>query len=180
MLIDIRGNTGNEASDGLTIVNLFHLLQSTENLNDATVVEEFIREVWKVHDNSSYRWKLEDGIVALLHGSHKKALSIFEELTVKDPMYFEAWNRMSTCQYLLGNMEKSLASAQKTLELQPLHFQAFNGLGLCYYETGQYLKSIEAFRFSIILDPWSPSSSKLSACLDLAQRSNKTDQDLKK
>mmetsp|Transcript_10223 Transcript_10223/g.14341 ORF Transcript_10223/g.14341 Transcript_10223/m.14341 type:complete len:195 (-) Transcript_10223:656-1240(-) len=151
----------------LSLENLFGLLKGLDCMEDAVVVEENIKEIWKANSDPELRWALDDGIADLLQGNKEKALETFTQLAVTDPEYAEAWNKISTCHYMLGDMESSLEAAKQTLELQPDHFQALNGLGLVQYETKRYKLAAETFRRSLRLDPWSPVSSRLSACLDL-------------
>jgi len=151
----------------LSLKNLFGLLKGLDCMEDAVVVEENIKEIWKANSDPELRWALDDGIADLLQGNKEKALKTFTQLAEDDPTYAEAWNKISTCHYMLGDMESSLEAAKQTLELQPDHFQALNGLGLVQYETKRYKLAAESFRRSLRLDPWGPVSSRLSACLDL-------------
>lgn len=151
----------------LSTDNLFALLQASDNIDDAVEIEESIKEIWKAHANYETRCKLDSGIAELLRGNKDAALSVFDDLVAEDPDYFEAWNKKSTCHFMLGEMEKSLESARRAVELCPRHFQAMSGLGLVQYETRRYRLAAESFRQSIGLDPWSPVSSRLAASLDL-------------
>lgn len=151
----------------LSMENLFALLHASNSMDDAIVVEETIKEIWKAHSDPEMRWRLDDGVADLLHGKKEEALSIFSQLVHDDPQYAEAWNKKSTCHFMLGDMDLSLEAAHRTLELQPKHFQALNGLGLVQYETKRYKSSAESFRRSMSLDPWSPASSRFSLCLDV-------------
>ena len=99
-------------------------------MEDAVVVEENIKEIWKANSDPELRWALDDGTADLLQGNKERALETFTQLAVDDPNYAEAWNKKSTCHFMLGDMESSLEAAKQTLELQPDHFQALNGLGL--------------------------------------------------
>ena len=155
----------------LTLDSLFKLLANTESLEDAYIVEEFIKEIWKVHVNSDIRWTLEDGTEALLRGDKVKAMNIFDDIIErKDPNYVEAFNKKATCHYMIGEMRKSIEAAEKTCEMEPRHFQAYAGLGLVYNDITQYDKAVKSFRRSLRLQPWSPVSSRLSLCLDLMKR----------
>lgn len=136
-------------------------------MDEAIVLEETIKEIWKSHSNHVLRSKLDEGIAALVRGNKERALTVFLEIIEKDSEYAEAWNKASTCYYMLGDMQAALEAAERTLELLPTHFQAMNGLGLIYYETRRYKLAAKTFRKSLALDPWSPVSSRLSACLDM-------------
>jgi len=146
---------------------LFRFLKVSNNLDTAIAVEESIKELWKAHPDTTLRSKLDDGIADLLRGNKEKALVAFKELTVQDPQYAEAWNKASTCYFMLGDMQSSLEAAEEALALLPQHFQAMNGLGLIQYETRRYKLAATSFRQSLQMDPWSPVSSRLAACMDL-------------
>lgn len=154
----------------LSLDNIFLLLKTAENMEDATVLEEVIKEIWKAHRNEELRWRLDMGVSELTSNDKERvahALSIFSDLVADDPSYFEAWNKKATCHYMLGDMQSSWEAAQQTLDLHPCHFQALNGLGLVQHATKRYKLAAETFRKSISLHPWSPVSSRLSVCLDL-------------
>ena len=159
-----------EIAEKVSLPNLFEFLQTCDSMSSAGAVEELIKEVWKAHPDPEKRWRLDDGIAELLRGNKENALQIFEELIKDDPDYAEAQNKAATCHYMLGNLEQSQDAARRTLELQPNHFQALNGLGLVQYESRRYRLAAESFRKSLRIDPWSPVSSRLSACLDLLVR----------
>lgn len=151
----------------LSLENLFEMLKLADKMDSATVYEETIKEAWKANSNHKLRSKLDDGIADLMRGNKERALTIFLEIIREDPAYGEAWNKASTAHYMMGDMQSALETAEKTLDLIPLHFQALNGLGLIQYDTRRYKLSAQSFRRSLTLDPWSPVSSRLSACLDM-------------
>ena len=154
----------------LSLNNLFLLLKSTEKIDDAVTLEEMLKEIWKAHPSQCLRNQLDNGITEVLRGKGDEALKIFKDLATKDEHYAEAWNKIAACEYMLGHMQFSLDAAEKTLELMPTHFQAHNGVGLCHFDEGRHEKASEAFKRSIDLDPWSPVSSKLAACIDMLQK----------
>lgn len=154
-------------AENLSLTNLFDMLKLVDTMDGATAIEETIKEIWKAHDNRELRSKLDDGIADLLRGNKERALTIFKKLIQEDPGYAEAWNKASTCYYMLGDMQLSLEAVERTLDLLPMHFQAMNGLGLVQYETRRYKAAAQTFRQSLNLDPWSPVSARLSACLDM-------------
>ena len=104
------------------------LLKSSENLNDASSLEEWCKEVYKAHPNEDCRRRLDDGLAELLRGNKEKALDIFTDLVEDAPDYAEAYNKKSTCLYMLGHMNLSLEAARAALHLAPSNFQALNGL----------------------------------------------------
>eukprot|EP00913_Durusdinium_trenchii_P010373 g9726.t1 len=63
-----------------------------------------------------------------------------------EPAWAEAWNRLATVDYLLGNYNYSLKEIDKTLELQPRHFGALSGKGLVYLKLQRFQNAIDAFQ----------------------------------
>lgn len=166
-----------ENNDGshLSLADLFGLLQATERMEDAIALEEMIKEIFKAHPSDGVRQRLEQGIANVLRGKSEDALQTFVELSKEHSDYAEAWNKIAACQYMLGNMPESLEAAKKSVDLMPRHFQAHNGKGLCEYDQTKYAEAAASFRKSLGLDPWSPVSSKLAACIDVLNRQERTD-----
>lgn len=132
---------------------------------------EIIKEIFKAHKSNDVRRRLEDGIADVLRGQSEIALEKFKTLSAENSDYAEVWNKIAACEFMLGNMTRSLDAAVKTVDLMPLHFQAYNGKGLCEYEQQLYTAAAASFRRSLELDPWSPVSSKLAACVDQLKHS---------
>jgi hemimethylated DNA binding protein len=153
-------------SKQMALNNLLELLKSAEDMEVASIVSESLKEIWKAHLDDQLRFKLDNAVAHLLAGNVSQALEDFSEVLDDDPSYAEAWNKASTCEFMMGNMDASLAKAQKTIECLPTHFQALNGLGLVYYEKKEISSAIDCFRKSMDLDPWSPVSARLSVCLE--------------
>jgi tetratricopeptide (TPR) repeat protein len=172
LLVSIRDGTStgkqdlDTAAEKMSTENLFKLLKASDSMDDATIVSEILKELWKAHVDSELRWRLDNAIGHMLSGNTEVALSLFGELVEEDPKYAEAWNKASTCEFMMGNMDGALAAAQKTLELIPNHYQALNGLGLIHYENKELSSAITCFHKSMQIDPWSPVSSRLAACQD--------------
>ena len=159
----------------LSLSDLFVLLKATERMEDAIALEEIIKEIFKAHPSEDVRQRLEQGIANVLRGKSEDALEAFQALTEEHSDYAEAWNKIAACEYMLGNMSKSLNAANKAVDLMPQHFQAHNGKGLCEYDQTNYTAAAASFRKSLELDPWSPVSSKLAACIDVLNRQKQTD-----
>jgi tetratricopeptide (TPR) repeat protein len=150
--------------------NLLMLLKHTDNLNDALIVEEGIKEIWKVHGDEEMRWSLEDANAALLRGDKSSSLAYLDKIVQKDSSYFEAWNKKATCHYLLGDTNMSIETAHMAKSYNANHFQALSGLGLVHYDASRYKSAAKFFRKSLRIDPWSPVSSRLLMCLDMLER----------
>ena len=149
--------------------HLFEFLDHTDTMENAIVVERIMQGIWMAHEDHTIRKRLDDAISDLSQGEREKALISFIDIVNDDPSYAEAWNKISACQFLMGEIQASIESATKTLELIPTHFQALAGLGILQYKTRRYKLAAETFRRSLHLYPWSPVSSQLLFCLDKLQ-----------
>lgn len=154
-------------ASSLTMSNFMKLLQNADSLEDATPIQETIKEIRKAHRRLDLRWQLERGMTELMAGKGQRALEIFQDIVQDDPEYVEGWNKRATCEFMLGQYDASTVSTEKTLELDPNHFQSLNGLGLIHYQKDEYQEAVDCFRRSLELDPWSPVTSKLATCIDL-------------
>ena len=103
-------------SKNLSMSNLLELLRSAHNMEVATIVSESLKEIWKAHLDNELRFQLDKAVGHLLSGKVNQALKNFTEVVDADPSYAEAWNKASTCEFMMGNMDASLAAAQKTIE----------------------------------------------------------------
>jgi len=151
----------------LSLANLHKLLKAVDNVVDAGIVEDLVKEMRKAHPHLEVRSRLEKGVAAMVAGNAEEACDIFESVVDTDPGYAEGWNKLGTCEFMLGKHTKAKESSLKALRIDPLHFQARNGLGLILFEKQDFQQAADCFRQSLELDPWSPVSSKLSVCLDL-------------
>lgn len=159
----------------LSLDNMLNLLKIVDTLEDASVIQETIKEMRKAHENIELRRQLESGVSELMLGNGAEALQVYKRIVEKDPEYAEAHNRIATTEFMLGRTDDSLKSARTTLDLDPFHFQAMNGLGLNYFDKGDHKSAIDYFRKSLELDPWSPVTSRLSASLDRLKQANEND-----
>jgi len=148
--------------------DLFSLLQQSASLDDATVIQDLIREIWKESSNSDLRDKLDQGIADMLEGRHESALKSFSNIVTIDSSYSEAWNKKSTVHYMLDQIANSIESAEKALSLDKRNFQALAGRGLLEMDASRYDKAIESFRKCLEINPWMGTvSARLAMCIEL-------------
>ena len=179
LLVSIRDMTssGDLAVDDLSKImsleKFLLLLKVSDSLENATINAEFIKAMWKAHLDDDIREKMDKANHLLLVGNTEEALTLFTEIVDDDPSYADAWNRASTCEFMLGNLEASLAAAKRTIEIIPAHFQALNGMGLVYSELKELPSAVASFRNGLEIDPWSPVSSRLSSSIETLKLSEK-------
>eukprot|EP00579_Thalassiosira_antarctica_P017444 CAMPEP_0201945142 /NCGR_PEP_ID=MMETSP0903-20130614/53745_1 /ASSEMBLY_ACC=CAM_ASM_000552 /TAXON_ID=420261 /ORGANISM="Thalassiosira antarctica, Strain CCMP982" /LENGTH=801 /DNA_ID=CAMNT_0048488201 /DNA_START=85 /DNA_END=2487 /DNA_ORIENTATION=+ len=151
-LLEIRGGDNN---DLFSMDDLFCQLQlGAENLEDATVVQDFIKEVWKESSNYDSRDQLDDSIADLLAGKHESALDTLSDIVAFDPLYGEAWNKKATVHYMMGEVDDSIRAAEEALKIDNRNFQALAGIGLIEMDLSQYGKAESAFRKCLAINPW--------------------------
>jgi tetratricopeptide (TPR) repeat protein len=150
------------------------LLAKAGKLEDAIIVQDMIKEVFKEFPDSSIRKKLDSGITELIEGKTKKALETFSDIVAMEPTYGEAWNKKATVHYMLGEREAAIEASNKALEADPRNFQALAGIGLVEMDALNDKEAITAFQQCLALNPWSVVSARLSICINRRARSSNT------
>lgn len=163
-LLEVRDGGNNEL---FSIDDLFRQLQvGAKNIEDATIVQDLIRELWKESSNCDLRDKLDHGIAEIIEGKNQCALGKFTSIVAVDPLYGEAWNKKATTHYMLGQIDESIKSAQEALKIDNRNFQALAGLGLIDMDASRYDEAIKSFRKCLVINPWLATvSSRLSLCI---------------
>ena len=149
--------------------DLFNLLQSAESLEDATIVQDMIKEILKESSNVTLRNQLDCGIADLLAGKNESALHTFSKIVESCPSYGEAWNKKATIHYMRGEMQESLNAAKEALKIEARNFQALAGIGLVEMASSHNDNAIDAFRRCLAINPWSMVSARLSECMSRTQ-----------
>jgi tetratricopeptide (TPR) repeat protein len=174
--VDPEGNdieAGSSAcviSKCLSLSNLLSLLQATDKRDDATAVEDVIKEMHKGNTRYELRNLMERGTQRLVAGDTTHALDIFRGIVEQDPTYADVWNKIGTAEYMLGRYTEAMDATKRALEFSPFHIQSLNGLGLIYFERKEYEVAIQCFEKSLELDPWNAISTKYSSCRDIMHR----------
>ena len=151
--------------------DLYYQLKNADNLEYATVVQDFIKELWKESTNCYLRNQLDIGISTLLEGKHEDALQQFSKVVESDPSYGEAWNKKATVHYTLGQTDHAIRSAEESLRIDDRNFQALAQRGLIEMEALRYDDAIDYFRKCVSLNPWMGTvCSRLSVCLSKVEK----------
>jgi tetratricopeptide (TPR) repeat protein len=160
--IALRNSSRNGEGD------LFEFLNLCDSMESAEVIENVMSEMWKAHEDLNMPKRLDDAIVDLRRGleigNNEKALLSYLDIVQDDPSYAEAWEMLSTCHFINGDMQSSLDSANKALQLIPSHFQALYSLGSVHFRTRRFNLAVASFRRCLHLNPWSRASTALAAC----------------
>ena len=158
--------------------DLFCLLKSAGKVEDASTIQDIIKEVFKEFPDSSLRKQVDSGITELIEGKTKEALETFSDIVATEPAYGEAWNKKATILYMLGERDAAVAASNKAIEVDPRNFQAFAGIGLVEMDALNDQKAIDAFQKCLALNPWSIVSARLNICMDRRTRTPGTNDDI--
>ena len=109
--------------------NLFLRLKQSENPILARNYESKIWKLWLNNGSSdASNTQMQKGVDLLNNGKLDQALTIFRDISKKDPKWAESYNKIATIKFLKGDYLGSINDIKKTLKLEPRHFGAISGL----------------------------------------------------
>ena len=109
--------------------NLFLRLKKSENPMIARNYESKIWKLWLNNGTSdASNTQMQKGVDLLNNGKLDQALTIFIDISKKDPKWAESYNKIATIKFLKGDYLGSINDIKKTLKLEPRHFGAISGL----------------------------------------------------
>ena len=109
--------------------NLFLRLKQSENPMLAKNYESKIWKLWLNNGTSdASNTQMQKGVDLLNNGKLDQALTIFIDISKKDPKWAESYNKIATIKFLKGDYLGSINDIKKTLKLEPRHFGAISGL----------------------------------------------------
>ena len=135
---------------------LFERLKSSENPQDAQLVEVLIWQVWAESGDAATDSLMALGVQTMQMGNFPGALELFDAVTTRKPDFAEGWNKRATILYLMGAYEASARDVDKTLALEPRHFGALSGLGLINMALERDEAAITAFESALKIHPYLP------------------------
>ena len=135
--------------------NLFLKLKQSTNPTMSKIYETEIWEVWLNNGSSdASNIQMEIGIKYLQNGNLEKALSIFEDISKKDPNWSESYNKIATVKFLKGDYSGSVSDIQKTLKLEPRHFGAISGLVQINIILKNYEEALKNLEYVLKIHPY--------------------------
>jgi len=109
--------------------DLFLKLKQSEN---AMLAKNYESKIWKLWLNNgtsdASNTQMQKGVDLLNNGKLDQALTIFIDISKKDPKWAESYNKIATIKFLKGDYLGSIYDIKKTLKLEPRHFGAISGL----------------------------------------------------
>ncbi|HSE79923.1 MAG TPA: tetratricopeptide repeat protein [Alphaproteobacteria bacterium] len=132
---------------------LFERLKSTEQPQEAQLVEFVIWQIWTEANDPATDTLMGLGLQAMQAGNLAGALELFDAVTTRNPDFAEGWNKRATVLYLLGAYDESAKDVDKTLKLEPRHFGALSGLGLINMALERDEEAVAAFEAALKIHP---------------------------
>ena len=124
----------------------FKLKQSTNH----TLAMDYEAKIWNLWLNNgstkSSNSQMQTGLKLLHNGKLDQALSLFKNLSKKEPLWAEPINKIATIKFLQGDYLGSLNDIKLTLKLERRHFGAISGLvqiNIILKEYKQALKNLD-------------------------------------
>ena len=127
--------------------NLFFKLKKSTN---STLALDYEAKIWNFWLNNgstkSSNSQMKKGLQLLQNGKLDRALSLFKNLSKKEPLWAEPINKIATIKFLKGDYVGSINDIKLTLKLEPRHFGALSGLvqiNIILKEYKQALKNLD-------------------------------------
>ena len=89
-------------------------------------------KIWNIWLNNgstvNSNTQMQKGLELLQNSQFDQALSLFKNLSKKEPFWAEPINKIATIKFLQGDYLGSINDIKSTLKLEPRHFGALSGL----------------------------------------------------
>lgn len=109
--------------------SLFQKLARAPDERVASDAEDAIWSLWMAHPNAAAARMLDRATGDIAARRYDIAETRLVRLIRVCPGYAEAWHKLGTLYYLLGQDAPSLAHLHRTLEIEPRHFGALASIG---------------------------------------------------
>ena len=132
---------------------LFLALKEAPSELAARSTEAQIWAVWSEIGDVATAQNFNAGTAAMARRAYLEAKDAFTAATRRSPNFAEAWNKLATVDYLIGDLEGAVTGIRQTLALEPRHFGALSGLGLVYIQIGSADAAIRSFEAALAIYP---------------------------
>ena len=135
--------------------NLFIKLKQSDN---AVLARNYENKIWKLWLNNgssdASNIKMQKGVDLLNNGKLDQALTIFKDISKKEPNWAESYNKIATIKFLKGDYLGSINDIKKTLKLEPRHFGAISGLVQINIILKKYEEALINLEYVINIHPY--------------------------
>ena len=135
--------------------NLFLKLKQSSNPTLAMDYESKIWNLWLNNgstENSNTQMQL--GLELLQNSKFDQALSLFKNLSKKEPVWAEPINKIATIKFLQGDYLGSINDIKSTLKLEPRHFGALSGLVQINIIQKNYHEALKNLDYVLTIHPF--------------------------
>ncbi|MCR6631709.1 MAG: tetratricopeptide repeat protein [Magnetospirillum sp.] len=132
---------------------LFMRLQSTQDDEEAHLIEVTIRRVWAQSGRQGVDTLMKRAAEAVHGGRTDEALELCNQVVATAPDYVEGWNLRATIHYLRDEYGEAVADIERVLALEPRHFGALAGLGRIMLELEDKKAALQAFDAALAINP---------------------------
>ena len=135
--------------------NLFFKLKQSTNRTLAMDYEAKIWNLWLNNGSTkSSNSQMQKGLELLQNGNLDRALSLFKNLSKKEPIWAEPVNKIATIKFLQGDYIGSINDIKTTLKLEPRHFGAIAGLVQINIILKEYKQALENLDYVLKIHPF--------------------------
>ena len=150
ILINLSHNSHSSELD-----NLFLKLKQSTNPALAMDYEAQIWNLWLNNGSTkSSNSQMQKGLELLQNGKLDRALSLFKNLSKKEPVWAEPINKIATIKFLQGDYIGSINDIKTTLKLEPRHFGAIAGLVQINIILKEYKQALENLDYVLKIHPF--------------------------
>ncbi|HTH15047.1 MAG TPA: tetratricopeptide repeat protein [Magnetospirillum sp.] len=143
--------TGSNRSASLDA--LFNRLQTTDDDDEAHLIEVTIRHVWAQSGRQGVDTLMKRAADATHAGRLDDALEAANQIVSAAPDFAEGWNLRATIHYLRDEYGEAVTDIEHVLAIEPRHFGALAGLGRILLELEDKKAALRAFEAALAVNP---------------------------
>lgn len=132
---------------------LFHQLKQAQNAEEAHVIEEKLKLMFRPSGSPSVDLLMARADAAAAASDKKTAKKLVDAITSIAPTYAEGWHTRAAMEQADGDDTDALVSLQKTVLLNPRHFAAMVELADMLEDYGDKGGALKLYRRALDLDP---------------------------
>ena len=136
--------------------DLYALLATAEDENNAKAVAEAIERVWQHSGSPTIDLLMERAMQAVAEEKHDLAIKLLDHVVALAPDFTEGWNRRAYAYFVKNDVDHALGDLRRALALDPNHFKALEGLAQIMREIGEKKAALKAYRQLLSVHPYWP------------------------